>query len=94
MRNNQAFSVILDCPKCRCSTFVDLNDHKDMKLLMFLSTAAITYGARAANDTSSLGARYPAFLRRVTGARRPDELWGWQYCPGWCHEWKDQHRYT
>ncbi|KAF8589360.1 hypothetical protein K439DRAFT_1628795 [Ramaria rubella] len=28
------FSILLDCPKCRQSTFVDLKDHTDMKLLM------------------------------------------------------------
>ncbi|KAF8490479.1 hypothetical protein JB92DRAFT_3243549 [Gautieria morchelliformis] len=74
------FSITLDCPKCRCSTFVDINDHKDMKLLMCPLHRCNHVWCKDCQRHVESGTQHSC-----DGSLELDDLMksqGWRYCPG------------
>ncbi|KAF8479399.1 hypothetical protein JB92DRAFT_3044501 [Gautieria morchelliformis] len=74
------FSITLDCPKCRCSTFVDRNDHRDMQLLMCPLRGCNHVWCKDCQRPVNPGTQHSC-----DGSLELDGLMksrGWRYCPG------------
>ncbi|KAF8525592.1 hypothetical protein BU17DRAFT_62733 [Hysterangium stoloniferum] len=74
------FSIILDCPGCRRSTFVDLKDHADMKLLSCPLPDCRHVWCKECRCSVE-----PNAAHSCDGSVELDTLMqsrGWVYCPG------------